>query len=227
MARPDTLTSALAVTENLSDGDLTILVVGDSTGDTTTEWPYLLAVRFGMRYDATVSYRTWDATGNAWSSATTAWTGAGHALDFRNASVGGWDSTDALADLDALATGITPDLVIVNLGHNDSSTEATFTTDYQALLDAITAEWPAAVVVCTLQNASRADANQTMRRTVIQTIAAAEGMGTVDIYAEFGSDTPDANLYDDNVHPGTTGSLRWAGRLAVDLLTSDRENDAA
>jgi hypothetical protein len=60
-----------AFCRTLADGQRpsSILVQGDSTGNGTDEWVYLLAQRLGGRFPAYgIEYRLWDDTGQGWGA---------------------------------------------------------------------------------------------------------------------------------------------------------------
>ena len=60
----------------LNDRPATVIVMGDSTGNDTTEWVYLLATWFASKFPAfTVDHRLWDVTAQGWGALTRLQTG--------------------------------------------------------------------------------------------------------------------------------------------------------
>ena len=199
--------------------DVTLLVVGDSTGNATDEWIYLLTQYLATQWPThTVSYQLWDNTGLAYGSATTVQTGTGsNTLHVYNASVPGWNCLDPLVSLPAIAGAVQPHLTLVSLGHNEADFalyngfRSILYGRYIGLTESITAMCPTTALVCVLQNPTTINTNQALRASVYEQIAAARGYGIIDVHQAFIDAGIPAAWFLDTVHPNATGELVWAG----------------
>lgn len=193
--------------------DASMLVVGDSTGNETTEWVYRLAQGLGADWPKwTVNYRLWDDATTAYAPAVTVQTGAGtRTLTIWNASVAGaatsfWAGARANAALYALS----PELTIVSLGHNEQVVAPEmWHSRYVALTETISWTLPGTDVLLIAQNPATGNTNQQLRAEVYREIAARRGYGFVDVGQAF-LDTGDAGaLTTDGIHPNTAGTDLW------------------
>ncbi len=223
-ADPTAVTAAAAFRAKVTAGaaDVDLAVIGDSTGDATTEWVYRLGQRLAARHRThSVRYRLWNTTTHAWSAWTTVQTGTGaHTISIHNMSMSGWSEVHWATELPAAAAAVTPDLAFVSLGHN-STTGSSFTTTYGAFVAQVAAAWPAAALILIAQNPGTVTpADQGDRRTRIIAVATGGGWGWVDVFTLFGGLSPITSpqtYYSDTVHPGPIGSSRWAGRVFAAL----------
>lgn len=223
-ADPTAVTAAAGFRAKVAAGasDVDLAVIGDSTGDATTEWVYRLGQRLAARHRThSVRYRLWNTTTHAWSGWTTVQTGTGaRTISIHNMSMAGWSEVHWATELPAAAAGVTPDLAFVSLGHN-STTGSSFTTTYGAFVAQVAAGWPAAALVLIAQNPGTVTpADQNDRRTRIIAVATGGGWGWVDVFTLFGGLSPITSpqtYYSDTVHPGPIGSSRWAGRVFAAL----------
>jgi hypothetical protein len=101
--------------------DVVLSVLGDSTGNDTTEWVRLVASWLASRYPAyTVLHRLWNDTNQNYDTATTVQTGNGsHTLTIYNASTPGMAANYSTARLGAQVP-VTPTAFIINYGHNST-----------------------------------------------------------------------------------------------------------
>lgn len=101
--------------------DVTVLWLGDSTGNETSEFIYLLADWLGNQYPQfTVVYYINDGEGAGYDGGTTIHVGTGaNTLHVYNASAGGFRPGDWMGDryVDAVEA-IAPDIVFFNMGAN-------------------------------------------------------------------------------------------------------------
>jgi len=210
--------------------DAAILVLGDSTGNETTEWVYLSAVALAARFPAyTVNYYLWDVAGGstAYGAATVIQTGSGaKVLNVYNASVAGATTRYFYGSRWAVAVeAVDPDLVLVSIGHNtgdplstgggSSTTEQKLFNGFRTYLlevcEEIAARRPSAGVCIVAQNPATTpgrEAWQGIKASVGQRYAMERGLGFLDVHQAF-LDHATANgvtvnsLLSDGVHPTT------------------------
>lgn len=217
-------------------GDVSWLVLGDSTGNETTEWVYLTAQILASRYPTyTVIYHLWDASGGAaydtGTSATpvTLQTGTGsNTLHVWNCSVAGSACTYVRGSRWAAAVLATnPDLVVINYGHNEGSlagglTPETWRTQMAALTESVTEAFPLAELSLIMQN-PRGDGTPDPERRALayRDLAAQRGYGVIDVQAAFlAQPSLSALIQGDNLHPNSLGEQVWAAEVARVLTWS-------
>lgn len=209
---PDARSYTAPLRHSLNLGnDVEIVVFGDSTTTGGGPWPRRLGRWLGVRWGHTVKYALWSS---GWGSTSTIYSGASAEAMIWNAGVAGFDADDITDNFAAMSAPVTSaDLVIVNMGHNVFGTDEEQEASYQAMVDAITAEWPTALVLLIAQNRGVVAAGNTTRRTWIQSIAAAESFAVVDLWDQFGGDSPRTQWMEDNTHPNGVGYSIVADRL--------------
>lgn len=206
-------TAFSAVRRKIVDGasDVSILVIGDSTGDSTSEWVYLFATWLGEQHPShTIRYRLWDNVTPAYGSSSDITTGTGsRIIDFYNFSVSGSRST--LIQGDRFAAGVTAtgaDLVIWNHGHNHVSgaTAPLVQGEILGSVDQVRLALPNANHAAFIQNPWRDDTTMNLADQVWRSIALSwPEMTLIDVHTKFvGANKPSA-WYSDNVHPNSTG----------------------
>lgn len=195
--------------------DAVLGVLGDSTGNGTDEWVYLLAQHLAGRYPRyTVTYRLWNDGTQLYDSPSTIQTGTGtHTLAVYNGSTSGmthgYSSTRILLQLP-----VAPDLVIINYGHNNIGTTA-FRPNIYNLLRPLSDYWPRANIIQTAQNTRwlvDTDYTQDLQRQqqIIES-AAAENTGLINVtqrFLDYGT-ARDVDLMTDTVHPNAAGQAIW------------------
>lgn len=185
------------------------LHLGDSTADATTDFQQLLATHIGQMYPShTVTRQEADSTGLL-SSPTTLRTGTGSAtLTTVCAARSGYLSTTWTTAIEAgnLDT-VTPDLITVYLGANESDTEATFKTNFGDLLDAVAVKWPDVPVIVGVQHYDTTDTTgSTNRRTWLGELMQTRGEAIADdAWQAMGGTDAVAAYYTDNIHPTSAG----------------------
>jgi hypothetical protein len=188
--------------------DLTMLFIGDSTGNETTEWIYLFATWLSQQYPThSVSYALWNDTTGAYDPATAISTGTGaRSILVYNASVAGTAPMYLLGDKRAAAIdAVAADVVVWNHGHN----LVTSTNQKGELLsgwETTRLAHPGASQVVFLQNPNRDD--EQMAAVYATLISASRQYGDVtliDGYDDFIAAGKPAGWYTDNQHPNSTG----------------------
>lgn len=195
--------------------DASLLVVGDSTGNETTEWVYLVTQWLASEHPSwTVHYRAWNDATVSYTAAATVQTGTGsRTLTVYNASVSGFTTTSwqAARFAAAIAT-VTPDLCFVSLGHNEgASTPDVWFSRYVGLSEELSLQLASTPIILVAQNPVTANTNQQARREAYREIAMHRGYGFIDVCKAFeDSSTPLAGLLmPDGVHPNEAGSQLW------------------
>lgn len=203
---------ALAKAKAAADsGNVNILVIGDSTGNDATEWPYLFAQWLGSTYPAfSVDYRLWNGT--SYDAATAISTGSGsHKVTLWNASVTGTRPIYILGSrfADAVAA-LSPDAIVWNHGKNVYSSGLSaphFRGDFFSGFDAVRAAHPTVPFVPVLQSPNRDDDNMAAIIDAERAVAGAYGIrGFADVYSPFMAQGKASSLYADNIHPSATGT---------------------
>lgn len=186
-----------------------ISVLGDSTGNDGGEWVDLWVQ--GLDGDVTMSTLLVPGDDNERFMDQAQWDGPdGGDVHVWNASIPGTRANVALDNLDIVIPQ-TPDLVLVNYGHNHTMGNV---AQIGALLDAITEAAPDAVPVVVLQQPQLNDANVAVRNW-IKRIADNRGVPTIDVAAAFADDgRPVEELLYDELHPNGDGSRIWADAVA-------------
>lgn len=192
-------------------GDIDFFFIGDSTGETSTEWVGYFMYLLHYYYPSfTVSYSEWYNGGTlTWTTPTTVYTGSG------SNTVRIWCAGDGGAGCDyftarevAIIQHPTDvDFCTIALGHNTTRGES----DFNALVEMVESNWPSAHITMVVQNPRYDDfALGATTAATVATVASTYDTGVVDIRARFLSDPdPQTNLMGDNVHPNTLGRRVW------------------
>lgn len=200
------------------------LILGDSTGNETSEWVYLAAQWLAAQYPAyTVVYRLWDAAGGAaYGSPTTIQTGTGaNTLTIWNCSVAGTTTFYTRGSRwPAAVLATTPDWCTVSYGHNEftsasGSTNESWRAQMAALTESLAEAFPLTPLTIILQN-PRGDGvlDQERRARVYREIAAIRGYGIVDVQGVFLAQPSLTGIVSgDNVHPTALGSRLWTDEV--------------
>lgn len=208
--------------------DAQILVLGDSTTDDrssaggpySTEWIAMLATKIAAEFpDWTVLEQRWPGgTATAYDAATTVQTGTnGRTLTIYNGAIGGTTWEQPLTSVDAHWRDLSPDLVIVNHGHNDNILASA--DRIHQLTETVTTVHPHAGLVISTQNprgddSAKEDAGK-IRAQQIRVAAMKRGYGLIDARRAFddaiASGTTLASLLNaDLLHPNSAGDTLWA-----------------
>jgi hypothetical protein len=110
-----------------------VLVVGDSTGASTTRWPRLITNNIAAAWPRqTVIYKGWDDTTKTYPAGQTVivQTGTGpRTITVYNGSLSGSVIAYARDNQGTLTSGFTPDVIFFNFGHNSPQ----LADDYRAI----------------------------------------------------------------------------------------------
>lgn len=215
--------------------DAYLVVVGDSTGaaSQTDSWGPRLAAWLASKFPAYTVLRYEWTVGSGYGSAVTVQTGTGaQTLHFYNGSAAGQSIQYSTTNIATLVP-VTPDLVIVNHGHNNGESltpnppsQPGFRSVYLALLAEIRARFPRTGMLLTTQNPETspvAGATITLHKQhaqAIAQIAAAEGMGLVDVMSAFTLSTTSGLVSGDGIHPTSAGYTLWLQTVQAEFPTS-------
>jgi len=199
--------------------DAVLAVLGDSTGNETTEWVYGLTTWIAQQFPAyTVTYRLWNDAGQAYDSPVTIQTGTGSkSLTVYNGSVPGAGYNYPFAS--AVKTDrffamlpVAPTAVVVSFGYNSS--QSTYRASHLELAGWVLGNYPNAEYVVTSQppmaTTATDAANHLARQQDARDVAAREGFGLIDVtqrFIDFGD--YDAIINADKIHPLAAGSALW------------------
>ncbi|MDJ1115343.1 SGNH/GDSL hydrolase family protein [Microbacterium dauci] len=196
--------------------DAVLAVLGDSTGNETTEWVYRLVVWLGQQFPAyTIRYYLWDDATQGYGALATIQTGTGtRTLTVYNGSHpgAGYDyPITSVARFNAMIP-VEPTTVINSFGYN--STSATYRIQVLELARWIMNKFPSAEYVWAAQPpispGETGAANHLARVADVRAVASAEGFGLIDAtqaFIDYGDYS--ALLASDNFHPNAAGSAVW------------------
>jgi hypothetical protein len=199
--------------------DVTILILGDSTGDGADRWPNQLALQLPAMFPThTIKYTTWNST--VYNALTTVATGTGaQTITVYNASISGANTLFPLGGRwAAMVAGISsPDVTFLNYGHNQGTASDSWKADYLSLTESVSDTCPGAGVVLILQNPSTVGTTQASRNAVYDQIARQRGFGTINVWQSFIDYGPTwtTDLMADTVHPNAAGSLLWTAQVVT------------
>jgi len=193
--------------------DLSIIVIGDSTGNEPTEWVDLLCSQIASENPAyTVRSRLWDNTAKSYASPVPFGAGAKF-LDVWNCSVPGSKLSENFGSpFSAAFQGKSADLLIVNHGFNYPAgvPYRSIIGAYSAGVESLLKENPSAGVVIVAQPPKQNDENQSINVKAAREYAALRGFDVADIYSVYEKASRPADWYlPDGIHPTPTGSAVW------------------
>ena len=189
---------------------MSVLVVGDGSGDGASEWVQLWA-RDHLSADRQAQYRTWDNNSSAWGKAIT--TGKGAKVAVWNASTA---SPNLAKEAKRLAKVWKPaDVVILSYGHRGNPTSIAGQLD--DLRKAVEGQNPEAIMIVMIQNPDpvATQANQAATTKAVKAWAKKHDLDTVNLYDAFVNDpSPRYQLVTSDGSPTPLGSALWARTLA-------------
>lgn len=207
--------------------DVNIVLLGDSTGDATNEWFYMLGQSLAAQWPAfTVKYRPWGTIDYPPGSEVTIAVGSGtNTLTLWNASIPGSAAYKFAGDnFFAAVININPDLVFMNYGHNGGSSPDAQVAYMTATTSRIAREVRSPIIIIG-QNPMQSggvDTGVTQPKNVaFRALAAREGYGFVDVYSAFiQSGISLSILVPDGTHPSLQGQTIWRDLVLTEFLYS-------
>lgn len=200
------------------NANINIVLLGDSTGDATNEWFYMLGQSLAAQWPKfTIKYRPWNTGSNDYpgGSEVTIATGSGtHTLTLWNASIAGAAAYKFAGDNFSVAvTQINPDLVFMNYGHNGGSS-ADAQVSYMTSTTSRIAREVGSPIIIIGQNPMQSggvDTGVTLPKNLAyRALAEREGYGFVDVYSAFlQSGVSLSTLVPDGTHPDSQGQTIW------------------
>ncbi|WP_375405691.1 SGNH/GDSL hydrolase family protein [uncultured Amnibacterium sp.] len=187
----------------------TVAVVGDSTGYGPERWVDQFATQVSLERKRQVVLHDWNDESLQYDPAKTIGSG-GAAITIWNAAAPGRGPDYSRAHLSTMIPkGITPDVIIINHGHNVGPDIA---VDTNGLISALRFKYRTAPFAYTVQNPFRSDtaAEQEARASDELAYATEHGWRVIDVYDAFTSQPALAPLYEDDRHENAKGGLLWA-----------------
>lgn len=222
-----------------------MLVLGDSTGDESNvqgRWVLKVAQWLAAAFPAyTVNFRQWNLTNSAWdalganqSRVLQVGTGTGNSggpfvIDIWNQSASGQSPVYHYSNglIGAAMPLTSPQLVLINHGHNIGS-DAGVQTAYQIgiLARTVLDLDPRVGLIVTAQNPDGPTAsdyaNDYLRARTVQSLAALEGYGLVNVFQRFLKNPSYVSQWISStdglyIHPSDAGSMQWATEVEAAL----------
>ncbi|WP_300079399.1 SGNH/GDSL hydrolase family protein [Propioniciclava sp.] len=198
-----------------ADDPVSIMVLGDGSGDATDEWVYLWARQVHKKRD--VSYRSWDNSAGTWRKANPK--GGATSATFWNASL---SAPNLATEPRRVAEVWKPaDVVILSYGHRKSADE--IGPALTAIRKAVLEQNPDADIIVMIQNPDPVATQATQQATTqaVAKWAKKNDLDTVDIYSAFLDDPrPRAQLVEADGSPTPAGSMLWADTVQTALTAA-------
>ena len=206
---------ARELTERAGADDVTLLVVGDSTGDERTEWVALGAARMAGE-GAEVTYRDWVPGEERWTDDPLTLGDGDRHVTIVNASQAGARPGYPLA---RRLLPDAADLVLVNFGHNGTREQEV--AEMRQLLDRLAQDYPDAPVGVIAQNPALGGSAEHSRanREAVEQVARARDLPVIDVHGAFVDHGDVESLLVDDLHPSDAGSRLWAETVHRFLTT--------
>lgn len=193
-------------------GGVIMLVVGDSTGNETNEWVYLLLADLADKYTSyTFEWRVWNVALEVYDAPVTISTGSGaNTLTCYNASIPGEEATFVKGEIYPTITDVQAFLTLVSFGHNGLNDPENQRTELAAFTCAMANDYPDRPIVLVGQNPQTDNSNMDNRVKEFKELAAEQGYGFIDVYSAFNRFAkPLGDYMSDTVHPNLLGSHLW------------------
>jgi lysophospholipase L1-like esterase len=228
-------TAAFLAALRANTRDLSLVVLGDSTGDEPYEWVRLTATHLASVFPRhTLLYYAWDKRTAKWRPAETVRRGTGsRTLRLWNGSVSGKSTHYPLPRLVRQVQGPRPDLVLLSFGHNEGVRSGAgadadrWGGQYTALVESVALLAPAATITHVLQNprfVAGEESLQARRQAVYANLARGRGQGTIDAHRPFLANPRwTTEWMRDPIHPNEAGqAAAWAPAVAAALTRGPR-----
>lgn len=203
-----------------------MLIVGDSTGNDSTEWVDLFCAWAATNWPKyTVRRYLWDNVGKVYSTPVDFNTGTTSLiLSVWNCSVPGSKMSENFGSPFVNAfVGKHPQLIIVNHGYNYQN-GVTFYAIFGGLsagVESLLREYPSADVMLIAQSPALASDLQAINIRAIREYAAIRGFGVADVYGEYVKAGKPADWYNgDGIHPSEMGSRVWFSKIKPFFFSS-------
>lgn len=209
---PSDLTPAAALLEE-KERPWVLAVVGDSTGNESHEWVYLLAESMSDKFDRPVLIHNWSVETSAYSDSTTVGAGSAAPIVVWNGSASGKAFDYSLTHRTALAPQ-KPDLLILNHGHNHAAEQDLRSGTYKFVEWAVTAWEAAPAIAVTLQN-PRIDKGAEVHAAGVASLRqqwSDSKVTLIDVWSAFQYSSQDVSalVRSDGFHPSPAGEVVWA-----------------
>lgn len=213
--------------------DVNLIVYGDSTGNESNEWVYLMSEWLASQDSRwTVNYRLWNDATNQYGTPTVIQEGSGpNTLYIYNASVSGTAcSYFSGFRREASIDGKVFDLIIANYGHNQGSSlsENSIWSVFIEFGSQLLSSHSQAGIVFTLQNIATSQIEFCARtQEAVRRAANQFGFGIIDVYSkwlDFVRDGTVDQYMSDSVHPNALGSQVWASIVTDGLIPEKKKN---
>lgn len=204
--------------------DLSVLLISDSTGATTSTWFRLMINALVTAWPThTIRYRDWNTT--SYNAPTTVATGTGaRTIDFYNAAVASTNTTYPLdGSFDARVAVVQPTVTIISEAHNEGTTSTNrdvVTAAMINLCESVTEACPSTDVILVGQNPETNNSNIDRANQWYRQIAAQRGYSFMSVLEAFRNDprwaagTGAGGIMTDTIHPNSLGYQFWATTLA-------------
>ena len=193
-------------------GGVIMLVVGDSTGNETHEWVYLLLEDLADNYPSyTFKWRVWNAGTDSYDAPVTISTGTGaNTFTCYNASIPGEEATYVKGDRYATITNVQAFLTLVSFGHNGLNDPDNQRSELSAFTCQMAVDYPDRPIVLIGQNPRTDSSAMDGKVKEIRALAAEQGYGFIDVYSTFNQYAkPLVNYMSDTLHPNLLGGHLW------------------
>lgn len=211
-ARPKVADAVALLGDPAREWSMTLL--GDSTGNDSNEFAFILAKQMSDHYDRPVIMHRWLEGG--YTKDITIGAGQNAPIHIWNGSVTG--STGDYAVDNAAKIAHKADLVVVNYGHNYKSSWAAETITLR-LVRETDQRIGATAMLFIIQNPQQPESGySTDVRNQIRSMTTEAGYEFVDVYQAFKDTGNVGGLMLDSVHPNPAGSKVWADTISSVLL---------
>ncbi|MGW0036315.1 SGNH/GDSL hydrolase family protein [Gordonia sp. NPDC003376] len=187
----------------------TIVLLGDSTGASTTGWAPALGRAISTTLQRPVATAYWNTETNGYGKPVPLGTGPNGPIGFWNGSATGVDAAYAREHLDAMiGKDVTPSIILLDFGLTEDTTKP-LAPQIQPLITDLQKKYPQAAIAAIKQNPRR-DGSDAEQMSGFAAAMDAEGVQVIDVYSAFPTDpAARAQLMSDDVNPNAAGQELW------------------
>ena len=218
-AEPAATPATVEFTENAKanpGSPKTLVLLGDSTGASTSGWAPQLGTALGNDLDRPLATAYWDKAKKAYGAPVKLGTGSQNGpVGFWNGSVDDRDAAYARANLDGLiGADVTPDLILLNFGHTEDPSKP-LASQVQPLIDELKQKYPNAALAVVKQNPTKDyDAAFNEQLAGYASAMDVEGIQVVDVYSAFPNDAESlAFVMATDTEPNAEGQKLWLNTM--------------